>query len=195
MLKSSVNGSERTLKIVRIFRSIHMAKWNESVIDKDPVLAQEIHAHLQGIGKYVKAMDLVNFMDTPEMRERTGLEKRIDVPTAQRWMKKLDYRWTYTPKGQYVEREDVVVHRQKIFLPRWANIKARTRDWSEWIIVVWFHDESTFYANDRRVARWIKTRRLASCGPCGKPVFGKVRNSQLATWQSPCIFPALNLAR
>jgi hypothetical protein len=106
-------------------------QWNESVIDKDPVLAQEIHAHLQGIGKYVKAMDLVNFMDTPEMREQTGLKKRIDVSTVQRWMKKLDYCWTYTPKGQYIDghkREDIVVYRQKIFLPRWANIKARTRD-------------------------------------------------------------------
>lgn len=50
-------------------------QWNESVIDKDPALAQEINTHLQGIGKYVKAMNLVNFMDTPEMRERTGLKK------------------------------------------------------------------------------------------------------------------------
>ena len=42
-------------------------QWNESVIDKDPVLAQEIHAHLQGIRKFVKAVDVVNFMDTPKM--------------------------------------------------------------------------------------------------------------------------------
>ena len=42
-------------------------QWNKSVIDKGPVLAQEIHTHLQGIRKYVKAMDLVNFMDTPKM--------------------------------------------------------------------------------------------------------------------------------
>ena len=44
-------------------------QWNESVIDKDPTLAQEIHAHLQTIGKYVKVMDLVNFMDIPEMQD------------------------------------------------------------------------------------------------------------------------------
>jgi hypothetical protein len=43
--------------------------WNEAVINKHPKIAQEIHAHLQSIGKFVKAMDLVNFMDTPEMRE------------------------------------------------------------------------------------------------------------------------------
>ena len=41
--------------------------WNECIIDKDPTIAHEIHAHLQGIRKFVKAMDLVNVMDTPEM--------------------------------------------------------------------------------------------------------------------------------
>jgi hypothetical protein len=67
------------------------------------------------------------------MRAKSGLKKRIDISTAQRWMKKLNYRWTYDPKGQYVdghEQEDVVAYRQNVFLPRWANIKARTRDWS-----------------------------------------------------------------
>jgi hypothetical protein len=42
-------------------------KWNESALEKDETLAHNIHVHLQGIGKYVKAMDLVDFMDTPEM--------------------------------------------------------------------------------------------------------------------------------
>jgi len=83
-------------------------------------------------------------------------------------MKKLDYRWTRNPKGQFVdghERDDVVTYRQGVFLPAWANVKARTRDWSregqpdpppnERRTVVWFHDESTFYANDRRLTRWV----------------------------------------
>jgi hypothetical protein len=49
--------------------------WNESLLDKDEDLTQEIHIHLQGIGKYVKAMDLVDFLDTPEMRKWSGLTK------------------------------------------------------------------------------------------------------------------------
>src|SRR6202453_5235968 len=57
--------------------------WNESIIDKHPEIAQGIHAHLQSIGKFVKAMDLVDFMDTPEMRERCGLKKQLDLSTAQ----------------------------------------------------------------------------------------------------------------
>jgi hypothetical protein len=41
--------------------------WSESVLNRDETLAQEIHLHLQKIGKYVKAEDLVDFMDTKEM--------------------------------------------------------------------------------------------------------------------------------
>jgi hypothetical protein len=103
--------------------------WNESALDKDEELAQEIHLHLQEVGKYVKAMDIVDFLDTPEMRKRTGLTKRIHVATAQRWMKKLEYRWTKDPKGQFVdghEREDVVAYRQNVFLPAWAAIREKT---------------------------------------------------------------------
>ena len=70
--------------------------WTESVIDKYPEIAQELHAHLQGIGKFVKAMDIIDFMDTPEMQLHSGLKKRIDISTAQRWMRKQDYRWTYS---------------------------------------------------------------------------------------------------
>ena len=49
--------------------------WSESVLDRDDTLAQEIHLHLQKIGKYVKVEDLVDFMDTKEMRERTKLDR------------------------------------------------------------------------------------------------------------------------
>ena len=43
------------------------ATWNETVLDWDETLAQEIHVHLQGIGKYVWVMDLVDFLDTDEV--------------------------------------------------------------------------------------------------------------------------------
>jgi hypothetical protein len=80
-------------------------------------------------------------------------------------MKKLDYRWTKTGlKGQYVdghEREDVVAYHQKVFLPAMKGFRQRARDWSredqadqplprpnKRHVVMWFHNESTFYAND-----------------------------------------------
>lgn len=86
--------------------------WTEYVIDKHPEIAQELHAHLQSIGKFVKAIDLVNFMDTPEMQLHSGLKKQLDILTVQCWMQKLDCCWTYLElKGQYVdwhERENMV---------------------------------------------------------------------------------------
>lgn len=42
-----------------------------SVIDDDDI-AQDIKIHLQGIGKYIKAQDIVNFCATPEMLVRLG---------------------------------------------------------------------------------------------------------------------------
>ena len=141
-------------------------QWNETILEKDKAFAQEIHTHLQLVGKYVWAMDLVDFLDTEEMQAKTGHKKRIDVTTAQRWMKKLDYRWTLDPKGQYVDghkRGDNIAYRQHVFLPAWKRAQSRSRDLSrensmdqlppepqERWVVVWYHDESTFYANDRR---------------------------------------------
>ena len=43
-------------------------KWNESILE-DEGIAQEIKLHLQGIGKYVKAMEIIHFLDSPEMKK------------------------------------------------------------------------------------------------------------------------------
>ncbi|KDQ22209.1 hypothetical protein PLEOSDRAFT_36105 [Pleurotus ostreatus PC15] len=48
------------------------------------------------------------------------MKKCISEVTAQHWMKKMGYRWTLHPSGQFVdghERVDVVHYRQNIFLP------------------------------------------------------------------------------
>ena len=92
-------------------------------------------------------------------------------------MKRLGYRWTTDPCGQYVDghkRKDVIDYRQNIFLPRWMDIEERTRKWTEdqkeemigeqpanRRVVVWFHNESTFYANDRRKLRWVHKSETA----------------------------------
>ena len=46
-----------------------------TLIDKDESLAQELHLHLQSIGKYVKVEDIVNFLDSDEIRHQTGIKK------------------------------------------------------------------------------------------------------------------------
>lgn len=144
--------------------------WNVSWLEEND-LAEEILLHLQYIGKYVRAQDLVEYLDRPEVKARLRMKKTISLATAQRWMKDVGFRWTKNGhKGQYVdghEREDVVYYRQNVFLPKWAKLQERTRKWKDdhteemgplpqnRRIVVWFHDESTFYANDRRRAQWV----------------------------------------
>lgn len=158
-------------------------RWNASIL-ADEDLAQEIHLHLQSKGKYVSAMDIVRFLDTPEMKERLDLSKPISERTAQRWMRVIGYRWRAEPKGQYKdghEREDVVQYRQEVFLPRMEALEVRMRQWSNedgtekpWTgldggtpgcrerpVVLWCHDESIYYGNDRRKIRWVHVSESA----------------------------------
>ncbi|KAF8221017.1 hypothetical protein L208DRAFT_1536349 [Tricholoma matsutake] len=145
-------------------------------------LAQAIHLHLQSLGLWIRAQDVVDFVKHPETLVQFGLKKSISLATAHRWMKCLGYRWTTNPIGQYVdghERKDVVDYCQKTFLPIWMSIEVRTRKWTDdqkdelireqpanLCIVVWFHDESTFYANDCRKLRWVHKSETAV--PCPK---------------------------
>jgi len=138
---------------------------------EDEDVAAEIATHLQSLGPYVRALDIVHYTAIPEVRTRLNIKKTISLATAQRWMKKMGYRWTKKPSGQYVdghERADVVYYRQSVFLPAWAELYQHTRLWTaenvEIInealangrtVVVWFHDKCTFYANDRRIVRWV----------------------------------------
>lgn len=106
-------------------------QWNSLVLE-DEDLRQEICLHLQSKGKYVCAMDIVHFLNTPEMKEKFNLKKSISERTVQRWMHKMGYRWKKEPKGQYKdghEREDVVAYWQDIFLPLMATLTPRMRKW------------------------------------------------------------------
>ena len=154
---------------------------------EDETLVKEINLHLQGIGKHATAMDMVRFLDTPEMKTRLNHKTTIHLATAQRWMSKMGYHWGTAPKGQYVdghEREDVVEYRQNKFLPELAKIEAKTRRWADGIedtnaaptsndpsfchTVVWYHDESVFYANDRRTMEWVSKNQKAVPQPKGE---------------------------
>jgi hypothetical protein len=61
------------------------------------------------------------------------------------------------------EQDDVVEYRQKVFLPVWAEMLSRTHVYEDGIknriphrhVVIWNHDESTYYAKDRRKIHWV----------------------------------------
>ncbi|VDB84740.1 unnamed protein product [Peniophora sp. CBMAI 1063] len=88
----------------------------------------------------------------------------------------MEYRFGKLANGQYVdghERDDVVEYRQHSYLPRLWELESGLRQydsatgrevspdgtgssipWPPRRVVLWFHDESTFYANDRRWVGW-----------------------------------------
>ncbi|KAK6969576.1 hypothetical protein R3P38DRAFT_2364312, partial [Favolaschia claudopus] len=109
-------------------------KWNrERSILADADVSSEIALHLQSVGKYVKAMDIVHYIDRPEVKRRLGLKKGIHLSTAQRWMKDMGYRWKKKPHGQYVdghERADVVYYRQTEYVPAFTELEYQTRKWT-----------------------------------------------------------------
>ncbi|KAJ7582422.1 hypothetical protein C8J56DRAFT_1097698 [Mycena floridula] len=156
--------------------SAEYGKFNSSILeDKD--IADDIHLHLQSLGKWVSAADVVRYVATPEFQARLKTKKVISERTAQRWMGKMNYQWQLKPKGMYSdghECDDIVEYHQKVFLPRWNVFELATRWWKEdgmedgdakkWafiarpdgkIVVIWRHDKSTFYANDQHKLCWV----------------------------------------
>ncbi|KDQ15063.1 hypothetical protein BOTBODRAFT_71697, partial [Botryobasidium botryosum FD-172 SS1] len=66
--------------------------------------------HLQGIGMYVRAQGIVEYIKNKEVQARVGLVRPISLAMAQQWIKVLGCQRTRTPTGQFVddhEGEDV----------------------------------------------------------------------------------------
>lgn len=66
---------------------------------EDEDFSQAIQLNLQSITKdsYIHTQDVVNFVNSDEMKKFMGLKKGITVQTAQRWMKSL--KWRFGKKG------------------------------------------------------------------------------------------------
>lgn len=56
--------------------------WARSQLD-DEDFRQEVFLHLQGIGEYVKAEDLVHYLDRADVKEQWNTKKTISLATAQ----------------------------------------------------------------------------------------------------------------
>lgn len=108
--------------------------WQQSLLEHCPDLKTTIEEHLQSIGLYVRAMDIVQFMAEPANLLRFGLTKPVSLSTAQAWMRLLEYRWIKVPSGQYVdghEHADVIRYRQNTFLPAMAKMNDHARIWDK----------------------------------------------------------------
>ena len=85
----------------------------QSCILEDEDFAQDIQLHLLKISKggCVQAQDVVDYIDRPEVQERLGKKTKISLRTAQRWLKKLSWRYGRKRNRMYNdghERENVV---------------------------------------------------------------------------------------
>lgn len=146
---------------------------------------KEINEHLQSVGKYVHARDIIEYLGQEDIKLRYGIKKNISIAMTKHWMHNMDYCWTHNFKGQYVdghEHDDVVSYCQNIFQKKWSVMEENMCTWDPetetpskprppeslppcqedlnpsyyHCLVAWFHDESTFYANDHHAARWVK---------------------------------------
>jgi hypothetical protein len=158
-----------------------------SSILEDEDFAQEIQLHLTEIAKngYIRAQDVVDYVASPKVQERlnaTGKARGIQLRTAQKWLKKLSWRYTRKRNGMYIdghEREDVIEYREG-FVARWKEYEKRfmiyDNDGNEvsrpgpafavpgvrFRLVLITHDESTFYENDRRKTKWVHATEKAT---------------------------------
>lgn len=152
-----------------------------SLLDNDE-LKNTLMEHLVNIGKYVRALDIVELLADPKIQKEFGLSKTVSLSTAQVWMHQLGFRWMKTPHGQYIdghERADVTAYRQNSFLPRLAELDrdAPYYDPNNDLtsvpppfpicgpknrpLLYLYHDESTFYAHDRREKYWVSPNEKA----------------------------------
>ena len=153
--------------------------WNESLLVNED-LVNEISIYLLSLGNDITAKKLMDFLHRMDIKEKYGIERDISHKTACRYLQALGYRYQSTPKGQYVdghEREDVVTYRKQVFLPKWKKLMDRMVVWDKDLtehlpsgegkrVIVWFHDESVFYAHDRRKKGWY--HKDASARPYAK---------------------------
>ena len=151
----------------------------------DEALSTELQLHLQHVGKYICAQDIVNFTKDSDVQKQYGFTKLVSFATTKCWMGLLGFRWTKEPKGQYHDSHkhaDMVEYRQGVFLPAWTKLEESMRDWTDDSIhlkvdgdpnsrpdiqnvVVWFHNKSTFYAYDHHAVYW----RYKDGGPKPQP--------------------------
>ena len=84
--------------------------------NQDPLICRdkfqkELKTYLQEVGKYVTAMDVVQFTAQADVQATWGLTKAVSKSTAQCWMRELSYRWGRELKGLYFDgHEHPYVH-------------------------------------------------------------------------------------
>ncbi|KAF8306894.1 hypothetical protein DL93DRAFT_2043508, partial [Clavulina sp. PMI_390] len=145
-------------------------KWKVSMLHDEDLLSA-VTIHLQSLGTEISAHKLMKFLHRPDVREEFSIGQAVSERTCGRYLRSLGYRRQYASKGQYVdghERSDVVHYRQIVYIPAlgiyapraatysWAgNINLPQLEPGQKHVIIWYHDESIFYAHDRKHKMWV----------------------------------------
>ncbi|KAJ7765903.1 hypothetical protein DFH07DRAFT_955567 [Mycena maculata] len=154
--------------------------WNETLLVNED-LCNELMEYLQLLGS-TKDKDgkesgitsaKVQAWLAHEIMQKYAITKPISLATAKRYLHALGFRFSSPVKGQYVdghERADVRFHRDKMYIPKLSELRTRMRvydkdgvditaDMESMVasgkrVVIWYHDESIFYAHDHTRKSW-----------------------------------------
>ncbi|KAF7328082.1 hypothetical protein MKEN_00389500 [Mycena kentingensis (nom. inval.)] len=158
-------------------------KWNDGLLMHEDIKA-DAENYLASLGRNITAEKLQMFFCSPEFKKRHGIEKNICLRTARRFLHELDYRkantltdmngpTSLTIETRYTSRG--ISSYRNVFArsittafpslpppppmrpdgkpypvpPRDPNAPPLPRR-----VVIWYHDESVFYAHDRRHRTW-----------------------------------------
>ncbi|KAJ7886305.1 hypothetical protein B0H13DRAFT_2535256 [Mycena leptocephala] len=150
--------------------------WNETLLVNED-LCNELMEYLQILGSTkdeqgrelgITSAKVQAWLRREDIMRKYGITKQISSATAKRYLHALGFRFASPLKGQYVdghERADVRAERDKVYVPRLSQFRRRMRvfdkdgkDITEGVeamvasgkrVVIWYHDESIFYAHDR----------------------------------------------
>ncbi|PPQ68183.1 hypothetical protein CVT24_005070, partial [Panaeolus cyanescens] len=145
-------------------------EWSQSLLMEED-LTNDINLFLLEQGKDITAKKLMDYLNSQDVQTKHDIDKKISERTARRYLNALGFRWSEPKKGQYAdghERDDVRKYRDNIFIPRYEELQQRMQQFTrEGLpaeiygprpegkeVVAWFHDETIFYAHDRRRKSW-----------------------------------------
>jgi hypothetical protein len=149
--------------------------------NRDSLLAAEDFSHDLRLyllemrqARPIRAQDVVDYVASEAVQQRFGTVS-IHNSTGRRWLHRMQWRYGKALKGMYIdghERDDVVAYRDT-FIERWyRDYEPRMVTYDKdgnatyprgfpvpqghrFRLFLVTHDESTFYAHDRRKAYWI----------------------------------------
>lgn len=68
--------------------------WKQSMLS-DEDLAADVREHLQELGKFITAEKLVDYLSRDDVMNKHGLDRKISIWTARRYLNELGYRWVF----------------------------------------------------------------------------------------------------